>query len=507
MDFETNTASVDRSGADRLLVPGRNCWRIEHADRFAAIVDAADYFASLKSSILKAQRTVFLIGWDFDTRIRLDPDRRKTDGPDKLGRFLNWVVKNRPELNVYVLKWDVEIYESLLRGATPLWILNWMTDRRMHMKLDGAHPVASAHHQKIAVIDDAVAYCGGIDITTDRWDTRDHLDDDPHRRRPTTRRRYDPWHDVTTAVDGGVAAALGELARQRWKRATGEELPPVSPHGDPWPDGVRPTFTDIDVAVARTWPELGDHPEVREIEALYLSAIGAARRSIYMESQYFASRRIAEAMARRLSEPDGPEIVVLNPESSIGWLEGKAMGGARARLLHMIKRADRNRRFRIYTPVTAGGKPIYVHAKIMVVDDWLLRVGSSNLNNRSMGYDTECDLAVEAPAGPRSAEVRQNIVAFRDDLIAEHLGTTKEAVADAIRANSGSLVTAIEALCRPGRTLRPFTPPDLGPVADLVAESDLLDPEGVALNRHSPRRWWRRIRARVLPARLAGQPG
>ncbi len=470
-----------RSGEPgRFLVPGQNCWRIERANRFAVIVDAADYFAAIKSSVLKARRTVLLIGWDFDTRIKLDPDRRKASGPDRLGKFLSWVVENRPELEIYMLKWDLGIIESFGRGSTPLVILDWMTDRRMHLKLDGAHPVASAHHQKIVVIDDSVAFCGGIDITADRWDTREHLDEDPHRRRPTTRRRYGPWHDATTAVSGDVARALGELARQRWKRATGEDLAPPAPEGDPWPDDVRPTFEDVDVAIARTLPEHEDQREVREIEALYLSAIGRAERTIYIESQYFASRRIAEAMAARLGEPDGPEIVVVNPESAVGWLEEEAMGSARAKLLKMIGEADEHGRFRIYTPVTEGGKPIYVHAKIMVIDDWLLRVGSSNLNNRSLGYDTECDLAVEAMPGDAQAEIRTEIRAFRDDLLAEHLGATKEEVAEAGRAAAGSLIKTIESLRKGGRTLKRFVPPDFGSLGDVLGENDLLDPERAA---------------------------
>ena len=496
MDARTAPQSGSVEGR-RLLVPGQNCWRIERADRFAVIVDAAEYFAAIKSSVLKARRTVFLIGWDFDTRIRLDPDQRKTSGPDKLGKFLSWVVEKRPTLEVYMLKWDLGIIESFGRGTTPLVILDWLTDRRMHLKLDGAHPFASAHHQKIVVIDDAVAFCGGIDITADRWDTRKHLDDDPRRRRPTTRRRYGPWHDATTAVDGDVARALGDLARQRWSRATGDELPPPSPHGDPWPEGVRPTMENVEVAIARTQPGYEDQREVREIEGLYLSAIGSARRSIYIESQYFASRRIAEAMAARLSEPDGPEIVIVNPESAWGWLEEEAMGSARARLLKIIGEADRHDRFRIYSPVTEGGRPIYVHAKIMVVDDWLLRVGSSNLNNRSLGYDTECDLAVEADRGSGDAELRRKILAFRDDLLAEHLGTTKERVAETSRGAEGSLIATIEKLRKPGRTLVPFEPPDFGAVGEALAENDLLDPERAASRLPRMPGWARLVRKRV----------
>src|SRR5690606_19852136 len=133
----------------------------------------------------------------------------------------------------------------------------------------------------------------------------------------------------------------------------------------------------------------------------------------------FASRRIAEAMAARLREPEGPEIVLVNPESADGFLEEVTMDTARARLLKLIAASDRHGRFRIYTPRTEAGEPIYVHAKVTVVDDRLLRVGSSNLNNRSMGFDTECDLIVEAVAGrPGAAAVREAIRRVRDDLLA-----------------------------------------------------------------------------------------
>jgi phospholipase D1/2 len=137
-----------------------------------------------------------------------------------------------------------------------------------------------------------------------------------------------------------AALALGLLARERWNQATGEELPPPDPQGDPWPDDVRPTFTDVDVAIARTIPAMEGQKEIREIEALYLSAIRRARRTIYIESQYFAARKIAEAMAARLREPDGPEIVIVNPAFSYGWLEEEAMGSARRPL---VQACDRSR--------------------------------------------------------------------------------------------------------------------------------------------------------------------
>src|SRR5690606_12822507 len=109
-----------------------------------------------------------------------------------------------------------------------------------------------------------------------------------------------------------------------------------------------------------------DQPPVKEIERLYLNQIAAAKRCIYAESQYFASRRIAEALAARLGDPDGPEIVIVNPQQADGWLEQQAMDTARARLFEALKARDTYNRLRLYHPFTARGEPIYVHAKILI---------------------------------------------------------------------------------------------------------------------------------------------
>ena len=464
------------SNRSQIVEPGRNCWQVARADRLALIVDAEPYFKAVKEAILQARHSVYLIGWDFDTRIKFEPDGKTLDGPNKLGPFLRWIDKNRPGLEVFVLKWDLGAIQALGRGTTPLAILNWLTSKRIHFKLDGAHPKAAAHHQKIVVIDDVVAFCGGIDMTADRWDTREHRDKDPRRRRPTGR-RYGPWHDASTVVDGEVAKALGELARSRWKWASSEELARPTDCPTIWPHSIKPTFQDIDVGIARTIPEFEDRKAVREIEQLYLDAIASAETAIYCESQYFASRRIAEAMAERLREKDGPEIVIVNPESADGFLEAVTMDTARYRLLKLIDDADRHDRFRMYTPVTAAGEPIYVHAKVTIVDDRLLRVGSSNFNNRSMGFDTECDLVVEAVPGRRGVqEVRDQIVHVRNDLIAEHLGTSPAKVAKSV-ASCGSLIDTIEKLRGDRRTLVPYVPKKPKKFEEALAENDLLDPE------------------------------
>lgn len=458
-----------------ILRENENCWRIARAERMAVIVDADIYFRLARDAFLQAERRIMLVGWDFDARIRLTNGERLPGEPDNVGEFLYWLVERRPELELYLLRWDVGAIKALRRGSTVFTVLKWMRHPRIHTKLDGAHPPAASHHQKIVSIDDAFAFCGGIDMTGDRWDTRDHHDDDPGRIGPNGA-AYMPWHDATSALAGPAAATLGELCRERWKRATGETLEAISQDADIWPAALDAQFRDVDVGIARTSPAIDDYLPAYEIEALFVDQIAAARTAIYMESQYFASRKVAEAIARRLDEIDGPEIVIVNPHTAQGWLEPVAMDSARARLMEALRRRDKHGRLKMYHPVTTAGAPIYVHAKIAFIDDRQLRIGSANLNNRSMRLDSECDVIVEAAQGGETI-IRTAIAAMRDDLLAEHLGVSAETVTTAV-ANTGSLIAAVEQLRGEGRTLVPYEVPDLSAVEAYLADHEVLDPEG-----------------------------
>lgn len=498
------------------FAPGRNCWRVEHADRMAFIVDAADYFNAVRAAMLRARRRIMLIGWDFDPRIRLgdphpmpqghdtadpvhdaaaDPSTEPRhgqaadptpddDGPEeRVGDFILWLARRTPTLEIRLLRWDTGAFKAMLRGDTLFTVLRWKAHPRITLRFDAFHPVAASHHQKIVVIDDQIAFCGGIDVTTERWDRRAHQDNDPQRRLPNGK-PHDPWHDATSAITGDAARALGDLCRTRWLRATGEQLPAVESDADCWPPRLEATFRDVDLALARTLPKMEGAEQAHEIEAMYLDLIASARRMVYLESQYFASRRIARAIAERLVEADGPEFVIINPHESEGWLEPIAMDTARARLVEALQRIDRFGRFRLYHPVTAGGREIYVHAKVVVVDDVSLRVGSSNLNNRSMRLDTECDVVVSAnsrhggAADPAAAQaLRDAIAGIRDDLLAEHLGVSAAEVAARI-AKSGSLIATIDALRGPGRTLVDYELPELSETEEWLADNEVLDPEG-----------------------------
>lgn len=483
---------------ERLLIPGQTCWRVERAGQFAPIVDAADYFRHAKAAMLRAQHRIFLIGWDFDTSVALERGGRTLLGPNQLGIFLRWLVRARPELEVHLLRSNVRLlpaFEGLWGRVTPVALLNWLSSERMQFAIDGAHPTGAVPHQKLVVIDDAFALCGGIDFTGDRWDTSEHEHHSRFRR--AGGREYGPRHEVAVAVDGPAARALGELARDRWRAATGRDAAVVDAAHVVWPRGLEPTMRDVDIGIARTLPEFDGRSGIREVEALNLVAIAAARRTIYLENQYLASRDLADAMAARLRESDGPEIVIVMPRSSESRLEQHAMDSARYRLLEILWAADEHERLGVYWPETDGGTPIYVHSKVLVVDDRLLRIGSSNLNNRSMGFDSECDLAIEAdPAADGHEEVRRTITPVRHQLIAEHLDVSIGEFERVMRER-GSFLRAVESLRGQGRTLRGFTKGTVAGEASALAENDLMDPDGVSRSlAQSVQRWITRLTLR-----------
>ncbi len=464
------------------IVHSPSVWRYVRASRAHVVIDAAAYYSLMQQAMLEAKQRIHMIGWDFDTRMRLGPGRKIYNLPDRdvqparLGPFVLWLVRRNKDLQVRVLKWNFGALKFVFRGSMILDLARWWLSAGIAFKFDSAHPLGCSHHQKIVVIDDKFAVCGGIDMTSDRWDTPEHLDKDPRRRRPYGRRLYGPWHDLSLLVEGEAAAALAELGRQRWVQAGAPPLLPCAPQADSaWPAMLRAEFRDVEIGIARTRSAWSGLSEVHEVEALFIAHIRRAKRFIYAESQYFASRTVAEAIAERVAEPDPPEIVLINPASAEGWLEQTAMDGARVRLAHAIAERDHRKRFRIFIPKNAAGTPIYVHSKTMIVDDEIVRIGSANLNNRSMGLDSECDLFIDA-ARPGNDHARAPIARLRMTLLAEHLGSDPAKVATAL-ARHGSMIELIEAAPKDRKRLDPFVLRPLTDAEKAVADSALLDPE------------------------------
>lgn len=467
------------AGPPPIAVEGVNCWKRAAARRVAFLVDGQSYYTAVKAALERASRQVIIIGWDFHRRVKLTPDARGAESELELAQFLERLVRRSRRLNVLVLDWDYIMPYVVEREALPSLQPEWQRDPRLRRRLDAEHPPGASHHMKLVVIDDRLAFCGGLDLTIRRWDTRDHTPDDPRRVDPEGK-PYGAFHDVQMAVDGPAARALADQARERWRLATGEALErPDVPRGmlDPWPDSMRVDLRDARVAIARTFGAWRGRPEVREVERLFQDAIRRAKRSIYIEAHMFTSDGIVDALVKRLGEPEGPEVLAVVSPLQPGFVDA-AMCGLRDRLLRKLRAADRHHRFAAVYPVTTDDQgrevSIQIHSKVMIIDGQHLHLGSANLSNRSMGFDTECDLALDAEGHER---IERAICGLRDDLLAEHLGTDRAAVARTIRQR-GSLLAVLERLNEGPRRLVPADDVVEPWLEEMVPPPELIDPSG-----------------------------
>ena len=472
------------------LRPGHNCQTVAQASRASVLIDGEEYFRAFAQAALRATRSIVIVGWDFDSRTALHLEQPGV--PELLGEFLNFLARKRRALQINILVWDAPLVFSAGREPSPAYGLGWRPHRRVHFRYDKQCALGASLHQKLVVIDAAVGFCGGFDLTRSRWDTSAHRADEPRRVNPGENDQYAPFHDVMLMVEGDIARTMHELAADRWQRTTGDSLPRVVRDGAiprgirraaglhpaaVWPKGQPAHFNNVQVGLARTVPASDADAAVTEVQSLYLDMIAAARRCIYLENQYFSANVLGEALARRLAEPDGPEIIAVLRRSAAGWLEAPTMGTLRTVMLTELRAADRYKRLHVFYPVVPD--PLHseamvaadVHTKLMIVDDEWLRVGSANFANRSLWLDSECDLVIEAAGDSRCSAA---IAGVRSRLLAEHLDVPVNML-ERTTAQTASLSAVIATLMRSqGRTLRHFeqvdAPPEMLIAASLVAD-------------------------------------
>lgn len=416
--------AIDPDGS--LLTPGVTCWRASLATRATLLIDADEYFRALRSALLQARRQILIAGWDFDSRILLprgprEPQLGDDAAPEELAALLGFLRERRRALEIHVVRWDYHwIYADDREASTRERLAR--VGVRFHD--DGSHPVTGCVHHKIVAIDGVLAFCGGIDLTHKRWDTSAHEPDEPRRRDPDGV-PYIPVHDTQLCVSGPAARDLRDYLLEGWPAP---ERPAALAESDEiWPHGLRVEFRNVRIGVARTLPPLGARRGVREIEAFYLAAIARVERTLYMENQYFTSTRIAQALADRLRAQPQLEGLLVGMDRPKSQAELHTMGYGRSTFCDVLRRAGIADRAPLVAAL-AGESGINLHSKLAIFDDRWLTVGSANLNRRSMGFDVECNLIVEAT----SAEQRAAIEQLRNRLLAEHTGLGMDEVANAL---------------------------------------------------------------------------
>jgi phospholipase D1/2 len=473
------------------LQPGHDCWRIAKADRAAVLIDAESYFFALRAAMLKAERCIHIVGWDLDRRMpfpgcaadvarlaELGTAGREiaADGyPLRLGDFLGALVKRKPRLWIRILLWDFSLLYAPSRDLVPAMAvaLRWKTPRRLDLCLDDSIPMGAAHHQKLIVIDDTLAFCGGMDLTLARWDDCAHAAGD-ERRCLLDGSPYAPVHDIQIMMEGPVAQTISEYVRSRWARTAYENIPAVvNRPARLWPDAAEPDFGSVDVALARTEPAFAAAPAITEIERLFVRMIREAKRTIYIENQYLTSELIAATLIEALKANSELEAVIICSLTYPSWVEDAAMIAGRRRFMQRQHENGVGDRVRLLSPRNAATEEtaqIKVHAKLMIIDDRYLRIGSANLCRRSMGTDSEFDVLIVG----QDEATRAAILGIRDRLLAEHCGVEPAEVAAAVAATA-SLRAAIERVNGgKARRLEPITddgtgetmPETMGALAD-----------------------------------------
>ena len=277
------------------------------------------------------------------------------------------------------------------------------------------------HHEKLVIIDDEVAFVGGIDLTSlggDRFDSNDH----PMRGRLG-------WHDSASRIEGPAVADVAAHFQARWEAVTGERIE--------W--GVTEQKIDgagVELQVIRTVPEriydFQANGDFRILEA-YTRALRSAERLVYLESQFLWSAQVVEILSEKLREPPNEDfrVVVLLP--------ARPNNGAdctRGQLSALVRADDGAGRFLACTLAARTGQltgPLYVHSKIAVIDDAWMTVGSANLNEHSFFNDTEMNVITCDRALARETRLR---------LWSEHLELPLERV-------SANPATVVDELWRP----------------------------------------------------------
>lgn len=463
------TRDRNLSDTPSLLKEGRTCWKLSNATRAALLVDGEQYFGVLREALLQAREQILIAGWDFDSRILLPPAKHcsPTDelacAPLELGELLGYLLRTRPGLRIDVVRWD---YHWLYRGDREADTREKLTSLGVHFHEHDEHPVTGCVHYKVVVIDDVLAFCGGMDLTHHRWDTCSHDPDDASRCDCTG--SYMPVHDTQLCVTGPVAAHLGSYLRDHWPSPDNAPRRPTRRDAF-WPASLPVEFENIRTGICRTQPNtLGEN--VREIEAFYLAAIGATKRTLYIENQYFTSTRIAQAIAERCRSEAALEGLLVGMERPKTHVELHTMGYGRLQFHDVLIEAGVSERVPLVAAMN-GGRAINLHSKTAIFDDRWLTVGSANLNRRSMGFDVECNLALEATTTAH----RQTMKYLRNRLVAEHLGMSIEQVEASLHEQGLAGLPKLASETRHLEPLQPLKPePIFGPVLAPLFDRDEL---------------------------------
>ena len=384
--------------------PPRQAWSrrapVRSGNSVEVLIDGASALPAVEDAIRAARHHVHIAGW------HVTPDFELTRSPEPV-RLRELLADVSHRVEVRVLMWagpPLPMFRPT-RKMVKQARAELVRSGRVRCALDRREFTLHCHHEKVIVVDDDIAFVGGIDLTDLQGDRYDHRDHEP---RPPL-----GWHDAAVRLRGPAVSDVALHFVQRWREVAGEQLPA--------PAGAAPAG-DLDVQVLRTVPEgiyrFADRGEFTILEA-YVRALRSAERLVYLENQFLWSPEIVDLLADKLARPPHPDFRVLlvlpaRPNNGADTTRGQ---------LGRLLEADGSSGRLLATTISAHDDdrtaPVYVHAKIGIVDDRWLTIGSANLNEHSLFNDTEMNLLVCDPRLARETRLR---------LWSEHLEQPAEAV-------------------------------------------------------------------------------
>lgn len=469
-----------------IIQVGRNAFVQAEAEHSSLLVDGRNYYRTLYRALEQAQRFVVFSGWQFDTAVPLlrGEDAERAQYPVKFLELLRALCDARPELHIYLLAWDFSLVYASERELHQAELFG-DAHPRIHFQWD-AHPeIAGSHHQKFVVVDGAVAFVGGIDVCDARWDDCDHRLDNQQRVN-VAGEPCKPYHDLQACLKGPVVQPLLELFSDRWVRAGAKPITLTMP------DTARSATFDLErlsegaaipihaqhAALSRTQVDSrAESGPVGEVLQLFCSAIAAAERLIYIETQYFTSRSVCQALLARMHDRSRSplEIVIFMPHGADSKMEKLALEDTQEGVLGSLFEAENEtgHSLCVMYPAATGSdgreEPVFIHSKLMIVDDQLLIVGSANLTERSVALDSE--LCITWECSQDCEEHLTNCIRnVRAGLLAEHSGVPESEL-----GLQRGLCQKLDALVERGDThLRHRTIGEVGMLGTLLGE--VFDP-------------------------------
>ncbi|TVQ25472.1 MAG: hypothetical protein EA383_08235 [Spirochaetaceae bacterium] len=403
---------------------------------------STDYYEALEAVLVHAKGRVLIVGWSFDDRVVLSRHDEHASGsePRSVGALLVDCARRNPDLHI-----DIRIWDAPPVFGADQHISRWFQTRaedtaNLDVRFVPADSAFAARHEKYVLVDSAIAFLGGIDVTHARWDDAEHTAANPKRVDPDGA-RYVPYHDVQAAVSGPVVQEL-------WKMAQNDGLVQAIPDEDTqqtlWPGDLPADATNATISLARTrlYPETS-RPSITEIRERYLDLIAHADERIYIENQYFSDRAIADAIITRIQEPEGPDVIIIMSKELPDTLGRITMGANNSLQLSRLLEEDTRGKVSFYSRVAPDDTDVTVkvHSKLMIVDGRYITLGSANISRRSFGMDSELNMVIDAG----KCDNQRIALELESRLCAQHCGLSKQDWQRRVREHDGSVPEALNA--------------------------------------------------------------